>query len=83
MRKANPGLVNELSEMDYGAQPPKPIAGGKYLILVPKVDGDGNDIAGVRVPDITIPRGTCGGEGLAKGNCCCSARTFRSQLQRA
>jgi Alpha/beta hydrolase domain len=53
-----PGLVNELSEMDYGAQPPKPIAGRKYLILVPKVDEDGNDIAGVRVPDITIPRGT-------------------------
>jgi hypothetical protein len=53
-----PRLVNELSEMDYGAQPPKPIAGRKYLILVHKVDEDGNDIAGVRLPDITIPRGT-------------------------
>jgi hypothetical protein len=26
--------------------------------MVPKVDEDGNEIAGVRVPDITVPRGT-------------------------
>jgi len=61
-----PGLVNELSEMDHSAQPPKPIAGRKYLILVPKVDEDGNDIAGVRVPDITVPRGTHTGWNLRR-----------------
>jgi hypothetical protein len=61
-----PGLVNELNEMDYGAEPPKPIAGRKYLILVPKVDEDGNDIAGIRVPDITVPRGTHTGWNLRR-----------------
>jgi alpha/beta hydrolase family protein len=60
------GLVNELSEMDYGAQPPKPIAGRKYLILVPQVDEDGNEIAGVRVPEITVPRGTHTGWNLRR-----------------
>jgi hypothetical protein len=61
-----PGLLNELSETDYSAQPPKPIAGRKYLILVPKVDEDGNDIGGVRVPDITVPRGTHTGWNLRR-----------------
>jgi len=67
-----PGLVNELSEIAYGAQPPKPVSGRKYLILVPKVDEDGNEIAGVRVPDMTVPRGTHTGwnlrrQGFAEG----------------
>ena len=61
-----PGLVNELDEIDYSMQPPKPIAGRKYQILVPKVDEDGNDIAGVRVPDITVPRGTHTGWNLRR-----------------
>jgi hypothetical protein len=61
-----PGIVNELSEMDYSEQPPQPIPGHKYLILVPKVDEDGNDIAGVRVPDITVPRGTHTGWNLRR-----------------
>jgi Alpha/beta hydrolase domain len=61
-----PGLVNELSEMDHGAQPPQPIAGREYLILVPTVDEDGNDIAGVRVPEIAVPRGTHTGWNLRK-----------------
>jgi len=63
---AYPGLVNELSEMDHSMQPPTAIAGRKYLILVPKVDEDGNDIAGVRVPDITVPRGTHTGWNLRR-----------------
>jgi Alpha/beta hydrolase domain len=61
-----PGLVNELSEIDRGRQPPKPVSGHKYLILVPKVDEDGNEIAGVRVPDITVPRGTHTGWNLRR-----------------
>jgi hypothetical protein len=60
------GLVNELSEMDYCAQPPKLIAGRKYLILVPKVDEDGNEIAGVRIPEIAVPRGTHTGWNLRR-----------------
>jgi hypothetical protein len=61
-----PGLVNELSEMDYNVQPPKPIPEHNYLILVPKVDEDGNEVAGVRVPAIAVPRGTHTGWNLRR-----------------
>jgi hypothetical protein len=50
--------VNELSEMDYSQQPPRPILGHDYLVLVPKVDADGNERAGIRLPDISVPLGT-------------------------
>jgi len=53
-----PGLVNELSEIDYSQQPPRPIPGHDYLVLVPKVDADGNERAGIRLPDISVPLGT-------------------------
>jgi hypothetical protein len=67
-----PGLVNELSEMDYSVQPPKSIPGHNYLILVPKVDEDGNEVPGVRIPAIAVPRGTHTGwnlrrQGFAEG----------------
>jgi hypothetical protein len=61
-----PVLVNELSENDYSTRPSKPAVGRKYLILAPKIDEDGNDIAGVRVPDITVPRGTHTGWNLRR-----------------
>lgn len=61
-----PGLVNELSEMDYGVQPPRPIPGRNYLIMVPAVDEDGNELAGVRVPEISVPRGTHTGWNLRR-----------------
>ena len=54
----SPGLVNELSEMDYSQQPPRPIPGHEYRVLVPKVDADGNEIAGIRLPGISVPLGT-------------------------
>ncbi len=67
-----PGLVNELSEMDYSTQPPKSIPGHDYLILVPNVDEDGNEVPGVRIPAIAVPRGTHTGwnlrrQGFAEG----------------
>ncbi len=52
------GLVNELSAMDYSKQPPRPIAGRAYRVLVPTVDTDGNETAGIRSPDIMVPLGT-------------------------
>ncbi|MGE0225688.1 MAG: alpha/beta hydrolase domain-containing protein, partial [Acetobacteraceae bacterium] len=36
---------------------PKP-PGRTYTALVPQVDVDGNEIAGIRLPDIAVPRGT-------------------------
>jgi len=32
-----------------------------YRVLVPKVDADGNEISGVRLPDISVPTGTATG----------------------
>jgi len=53
-----PGLVNQLGEMDYSVQPPQALFGRDYLILVPKIDEDGNELGGIRVPEIAVPRGT-------------------------
>ena len=52
------GLVNDLCELDYNHQPPRPIPGHDYPVLVPKVDADGNEIAGIRLPDVAVPLGT-------------------------
>jgi hypothetical protein len=34
-----------------------PIVGQPYPVSVPQVDADGNEIAGVRLPDIAVPTG--------------------------
>ena len=66
------GLVNELCELDRTQEPPVPIAGHEYPLLVPTVDTDGNEIAGVRSPDVVAPLGTLTGwnirgQGFAAG----------------
>jgi hypothetical protein len=65
-------LVNELCELDDRQQPPKPVPDHDYLVLVPRVDVDGNDIAGIRLPDVAVPLGTrtgwnTRGAGFAEG----------------
>jgi hypothetical protein len=37
-----------------------------YCALVPQVDADGNELAGIRLPDIAVPRGTHTGWNLYK-----------------
>jgi len=69
-----PGLTlakgpNRRIRMDYGPDFDKGIVslalpvelGDAYRVLVPKVDADGNELAGVRLPDITVPTGTATG----------------------
>ena len=74
------GLHNRQLFLDYGPNilrgkmaihPPRPI-GKAYEILLPKVDIDGNDIAGIRLPAVQVPIGTYTGwnlrpRGLAEG----------------
>ena len=76
------GLHNRQLFLDYGSKtirgkmsvhPPKPIGNGAYKILVPKVDKDGNDIPGIRLPAIEVPIGSYTGwnlrpRGLAEGD---------------
>jgi hypothetical protein len=41
-----------------------PIVGDTYTALVPQVDADGNEISGIRLPDIAVPVGTFTGWNL-------------------
>jgi hypothetical protein len=58
------GLVNQLFVTEYGKAEPVAHLDERYTILVPKVDGNGNATAGVRVPDIQVPVATYAGWNL-------------------
>jgi hypothetical protein len=67
------GLHNRQLFLDYGrnirrgrmdVHPPRHIGNGAYTILVPKVDADGNDLAGIRLPAVQVPLGTYTGWNL-------------------
>ncbi len=69
---ATPRVSAPLFRYDFGPkaengvfdiQPPK-IADGQYATLIPAVDIDGNDIAGVRTPMVQAPLGTYTGWNL-------------------
>lgn len=50
--------------------PPR-LVGTPYPALVPKTDGDGNDVAGIRLPEIAVPVATYNGWGQrASGDGC-------------
>ncbi|MGA7524497.1 MAG: alpha/beta hydrolase domain-containing protein [Acidobacteriaceae bacterium] len=67
-----PGNVNEAFHLDFGPhwqqtgilsiQPP--IVGAAFPVLVPQVDADGNDRAGVHLPEIAVPLATYTGWNL-------------------
>jgi hypothetical protein len=75
------GLHNRQLFLDYSknirlgkmtVHPPKPIDDRAYKILVPKVDKDGNDLPGIRLPAVQVPIATYTGwnlrpHGLAEG----------------
>jgi hypothetical protein len=46
------------------ARDPRPESGPQYRPLVPQVDGDGNEVAGIRLPDVAAPRATLTGWNL-------------------
>ena len=62
-----PSGANALPLYDFGPdferglltrEPPEVVHAGGYAVLVPAVDADGNDVAGVRVPMVEAPLGT-------------------------
>ncbi|HYK89616.1 MAG TPA: alpha/beta hydrolase domain-containing protein, partial [Acidobacteriota bacterium] len=66
------GILHTGDLYDYGPQfaqgilsilPPIDI-GTPYPVFVPKTDGDGNDIAGIRLPDVSVPLATYTGWAL-------------------
>ena len=67
------GVVNGVRVTDYTVVPPK--EGDAYPVFVPRVDTDGNDVAGIRVPMLEGPQGTSLGwnlrrKGFAEGELC-------------
>jgi len=71
-----PATPSRLPLWNYGADfdergittvfPPEAIAGKEYPIQVPQVDADGNDLGGVRYPDMQAPIATYMGWALRK-----------------
>ena len=61
----NPNAMNVNLGYDFSKVPPEP-TGGRYATLVPQVDSDGNDIAGIRLPFLRAPLGTFTGWSLIK-----------------
>ncbi|HEX4369361.1 MAG TPA: alpha/beta hydrolase domain-containing protein, partial [Rhodopila sp.] len=64
---AIPGLIrphaaNDAAPLEDWTDPKPPARA--YVTLVPQVDADGNEIAGIRLPDIAVPRGTFTGWNL-------------------
>ena len=81
---AAPRAPNPMAQFDYGARiaegiidtvPPAPNA-FRYRVLVPAIDADGNEIAGLRTPEQAVPAATTTGwslrsaEGGAAGELC-------------
>ena len=68
-----PAVVNGLQVLNFGPTfGPRggrrtllpPVAGDRYEVLVPTVDADGHDVAGIRSIDIEVPVGTSTGWNL-------------------
>lgn len=61
-----PKVYNQLTVVDYAANPPRIDAAKPYKITMPRTDKDGHDIDGVRMPEIAAPLATYSGWGLRK-----------------
>jgi Alpha/beta hydrolase domain len=60
------------SEFERGImakEPPEIDPAKEYVVLVPQVDADGNDLAGVRTPHVEVPRATFTGWNLRLPGC--------------
>ncbi len=53
---SSPGPIHKAYRADYSSEPPK--IGSAFPMLVPQADADGNDIAGIRMPEIAVPLAT-------------------------
>jgi len=60
-----PGFANRVEVLQDWVNP-KPTTASPYTPLVPEVDGDGNEVAGIRLPDIAVPLATYTGWNLYK-----------------
>lgn len=71
------GVYNQLFAIDYGNAAPVVDLAKQYRVLVGRVDNNGNEIAGILVPDVKVPLATYAGwnlraAGHAMGEACTS-----------
>lgn len=59
-----PGVMNDLVAVDHSTTPPTVMKNKAYRTYLPKTDGDGHDLVGVRLPDVDVPLATYTGFGL-------------------
>jgi hypothetical protein len=52
------GAVNQLFVTDYGGAAPVADLARQYTLLVPKVDANGNETGGIRMPEVAAPVAT-------------------------
>lgn len=85
-----PANPSRLPLYDYGPgfeqgmvteHPPQPVPGKEYTVQMPLMDEDGNDLGGLRSPDVMVPVGTHTGwnlrrEGFAEGDLASLAGSF-------
>lgn len=85
-----PASPSRLPLYDYGPgfdqgfvteHPPQPVPGKEYTVQMPQVDEDGNDLGGLRSPEIMVPVGTHTGwnlrrAGFAEGDLASLAGSF-------
>jgi len=68
-----PDYMPSVWRMDYGTDfntkrvitNEPPVIGAPFRILVPQVNADGNDLGGIRIPEIAVPLGTYTGWNVA------------------
>lgn len=53
-----PAVYNQLAVTTYSGGIPAPDLSRTYDLFISKTDADGNELAGVRVPDVAVPLGT-------------------------
>ncbi len=87
---STPASPSRLPLYDYGPgfdqglvteHPPQPVPGKEYTVQMPQVDEDGNDLGGLRSPEVMVPVGTHTGwnlrrAGFAEGDLASLAGSF-------
>ena len=53
-----PDVLNRNAPLDFSVVPARVIPGPEYAVRVSQVNRDGNDVAGIRLPDLAVPLGT-------------------------
>ena len=61
-----PDMMFRYAPLDFSVVPYQKIPGDEYVVQVSQVDTDGNDIAGIRLPELTVPLGTHTGWSVMK-----------------